>query len=361
MAAETKAILGKHANTLEDDLREIIRLGRGSHGSEIDREARLGFAARLAGTAGNGKETEQRTDAWVTGRVERLRESRELGRLSQEDREMVDACVEFVSENLKGREWAALALTLQEPNVGLRVSPNLVRSLILSENIKETLSDYKADLEMLREAWPFDFKAKVISYFKDGKPKWGPEHMVPIMDSDIDWKSGKERGWFVFYMLRYEIDTDVAEIKDLPEGFLPNPNPEYEPFGAKLTVDWRGRLRARELYSRTHWRVWHGPIEDFEQTEDGKTKVTGVADSDFLVLGHASLFVPKNVEKAYKDIEEMSPQLRELDNIGYRFVLRIELPGAKEDYEIGEHYEIPLRYSMLKSNPKGDPLLKPLR
>ena len=185
--------------------------------------------------------------------------------------------------------------------------------------------------------------------------------MTPLVETDIDWESGKERGWYIFYMLRYEIDTDIAEIKDLPEGFIPNPHPEHEPFGARITADWMGNMRARELYARTHWRVWHGPVKDFEQTAEGKTKVTAVSDSELLILGHASLFVPKDVDKAYKDIEEMSPQLRELDNIEYRFVLRVELPGAKQDYDEGERYNTPVRYVMARADARGDPLLKPLR
>jgi hypothetical protein len=57
----------------------------------------------------------------------------------------------------------------------------------------------------------------------------------------------------------------------------------------------------------------------------------------------------------------MSPQLKELDNIGYRFVLEVELPEAKKYCEEGERYDIPVRYVMEKTDPKSDALLKPLR
>ena len=343
------------AGRLEDDLKEIFRQSS-TAGAEIEREARLRYAEMLVGA-----KDEAEANAKVLERAKKLKERAERENLAGEDMLIVEACIEHVSEQLRGREWVALALTYREPNPGLRLAPDLARALILSDSPRKAIEEYKNDVKLLQEAWPFDFKAKVISYFRDGKPKWGPEYITPLIESDIEWKSGEVRGRYIFYMLRYEIDTDVAEIKDLPEGFILNPHPEHEPFGAMIVTDSRGRMRAKHLYARTHWRVWHGPAEDFEETEDGKTKVTAVADSELLVLGHASLFVPKDAEKAYRDIEKMSPQLKELDNIGYRFVLEVELPEAKKYYEEGERYDIPVRYVMEKTDPKSDALLKPLR
>ncbi len=343
------------------ELEHLLRIDR-SRVQDEDRKARLGYAVRAVGLGDARMRVEARANAKVLRKIGSLKGRMASDSVTEEEREILVACVEYVEQHLRGREWEALATSMKYPTPGLRISPDLMRSLILEDTPYWAIDNYKKETaSFTKDASAYVFKANVISYFKDGVPKKGPEHVVPFLESEIDWSSGAVISKFMFYMHRYNIDTEIGDVKVPVENLVVNPNPEYEPFGIRMVKGGDGKWTATELHSRTHWICWWGTPENFERTEDGKIKVTAVEDSDVLVLGHGTLFVPKNSDRAYDAVEASCPDLKELEHIEYRVVLGAEFREAREYFERGTDYSVPVQYFMLSTNPKGDPFLKPIR
>ncbi len=293
------------------------------------------------------------------------------GRIKDKDTaEAIGALADYTEKYLKRREWKALALSLDEPNDGLRISPDLARALLVEKDPEEAVRKYKKEAEELYRIANYSFKADVISYFKDGKPKRGPEHKVLLVESEIEWSTGEVKGKYLFVMMRYEIDTEIRGYGANLINFALNPHPEYEPFGSSFRKegneriepkDGTGQLQVVDDLSRVHWIPYRIPDGQVARTRDGKRKVTAMADTENVVRGHGNAFVPKDAEEAHAEALKRNPKLVEPEGMAQGAFLFIGMGQAAEDYRKGESYDaLETRIVMLETA-KNDPLSRALR
>ncbi len=344
-------------------LRKELRGETNPRVSSDDVLARFTYSMGLMGVEPDGKAPPTRKlNKAVQKNIAELKLMLLSGRITDaETREATEALVEYVEKYLKMREWKALVLTLDEQNFGLRISPDLARMLILEKSPEEAMRKYKEMVVEAVGAAGYSFKADVISYFQKSVPKKGPEHAVPILESDIEWDTGRVSGIYLFIMSRYEIDTYVkGQVVNIANLAL-SPNPEYEPVGFRLRYDADGTLRVIAGLSRSHWIPYQVPVELIEKTYDGLLKVTARPDTESVVYGHAAVFVTKNPGVAYSTILKLSPELHRLVHVQQEAYLWILMTGARDYYRHGEVYDTPMAFVMEKTDLRSDPFSKPLR
>lgn len=274
---------------------------------------------------------------------------------------------------LPGKEiWKMLTLTLEEANPGLRIAPDLARALIVENSPDYTVRKYKEETRELGRSAKISYRAHSISYFRaDGTPKEGPEHFVPMLESEIDWNTGIVRGKHLFYMLRYEKDTCVnsrtgAVVNPL---FRLNPTPEYEGVGFWFELGDENKLVMKEIELRSHWIAIRFPKELAETTSDGRIKLTSVPDSKYLIKGHMMLVVMKDPEVAFSIIRKLNPQIdalylktviRNPASIGSEIYLWDELLRAGAYWKAGTRYAVRAKLIMAESGKNTEPTAVPL-
>jgi hypothetical protein len=265
--------------------------------------------------------------------------------------------------------WKVLTLTLAEPNPGLRLAPDLARALVLEGSPDYAVRKYKEEARRLGRKARISYRARSISYFrKDCTPKEGPEHFVPIVESEIDWRTGTVKGKYLFYMLRYEKDTCInGKAGAVANRVLQlNPTPEYEGIGFRFALGEEDRLTLAEIELRAHWVAIRVPAEMAERTSDGRIKVTAVPDSKRAIKGHMILVVLKDPEVCLSTIKSLNPQfelvaeLRHPENAGSEVYFFEELLKARYYYDYGHRYAVRGKLVMEESGPKTDPCSKSL-
>jgi hypothetical protein len=269
------------------------------------------------------------------------------------------------------REWKALVLTFREPNYGLRVSPDLMRELLLMEDKNDAakvIERYRQESRELLKDADFVFQAHVISYFVKDEPKMGPEHMVPLIETNIDWNTGEKKGSkFLSCMLRYETDTLMHGYAINIANLALNPKPEYEPVTFLMRPDRErgGHMETVGVLSRVHWLWFYVPVDEIKRNEDGKLMITAVEDSRSMINGHMNLPVPKDPQKTYSTALRSNPKLHGVEHIineaAQGSYLVMSLMQAEEFFMRGERFSIPVQYVMEKSDAHGDPLSRVLR
>ncbi len=280
----------------------------------------------------------------------------------EETNEAISALAEYVLEHLGNREWSALALTLDEAHPGLRIAPDLVRLLLVSENPEAAVRKYKKEAEAAMDAAPFSFRASVVSSIEHGVARKGPEHIVPFVESEIDWGTGKIKAKYLFLMARYETDTKVNGPVINVANLALNPVPEYEPLGAKLKVEKLGRLRLVAALSRIHWIPYIVPVELIETTHSGKLKVTAMPDTNSVIYGHGFVFVTAHPESTYTTILELNPELHRWIHASQEAFLAIEMQQAPGWYKEGDrHDKMEIKMVLRKTPNMNEVLAKNLR
>ncbi len=302
----------------------------------------------------------------------------------------IEALAEFAWKLPDNRLWTVLTLTLEEGNGGLRIAPDLARALITSQSPDYAVKKYREEAKMLGRMARISFRADVTSYWReDGSAKKGPEHFVPLVESEIDWKTGIVRGKYLFYMLRYEVDTTFNVFGGVLVNtmFRLRPTPEYEGVGFRFAVDGNERLVLEEADLRAHFGAYRVPIEMAERTRERRIKVTAVPDNGHYTNGHANFLVlkddPETLAKvvarypqlANKDIKhaldviiELNPQIDFLKHLNPKQAfqeLELVMWGSpkrvKEFYERGERYDVRAKLVMdvcgERSRPCSDPLI----
>jgi hypothetical protein len=284
-------------------------------------------------------------------------------------KDAIAALAEFAWRLPDKEIWKVLTLTLAEPNPGLRLAPDLARALVLEGSPDYAVRKYREEVRRLSRKARISYRAHSISYFcKDGTPKEGPEHFVPVVESEIDWRTGAVKGKYLFCMLRYEKDTCINGKTGAAANLMLrlNPTPEYEGIGFRFAVGEEDELTLTEIELRAHWVAIRVPAEMAERTSDGRIKVTAVPDTKRMIKGHMVLVVLKDPEVGMNTIKMLNPQLelaaalRRPANAGSDIYFFEELPKAHYYYKYGHRYPVKGRLVMEESGPRTDPCSAPL-
>jgi hypothetical protein len=319
------------------------------------------------------KNTIEEANEKVKKKVSTLRDMLYNGEIkSKGTKAAVKALAEFVDEHLNGKEWKAVVLSLKEPNSGLRIAPDLARMLILDKNPEKAVEDYKQKVKEISAVAKFSFKATVIScYYKDSPLKMGPDYLVPILESDIDFETGKANGWYIIYMLRYGCDTCFVRgmgsdyfNRILEKVGVVSPHPEFEPIGFKVNRE----KEVTAIIFRPHWVAVEVPGGVVAKTKRGKFKITAPKDGDVLggsaAWGHSNYPVIEsmNPTEVYDIIRKENSSLQKAG--GAQVALLSGLIGARENYNEGQEYDMrKIKKELvlqLAYNTKCDPLREPV-